>query len=83
MHPIRMHLIPAAWRASNYLMSVGGMSRVDVVNRALQIARFVIEAERDGKELLLRDPTDGSVERVRITDGVAPAEPDNSEETRP
>jgi len=58
-------LIVAAVQAVATLMRITGMSKTDVINRAVQVYAFLAEQMEDGKEVLLRDEQ-GGVERVHI-----------------
>lgn len=57
--------IPVALRAVDYLMSVTGLSKTDVINRSVQIYQYLEERKHEGYEVYLRD-ADGNVERLRI-----------------
>jgi hypothetical protein len=49
-------LIPAAASALDTACIVEGLPGVDIVNRALQLYAFVVQAHQDGNELLVRRP---------------------------
>ncbi len=58
-------LIPGANAALERLVRRTGLSKTDVLNRAVQIYDLVEEGKERGAELALRH-SDGSFERVRI-----------------
>lgn len=58
-------LIPSAVRAVALLMSLTGLSKTDILNRAVQVYEFIEEQKQSGKEILVRDK-DGTFERVHI-----------------
>ncbi|MCF3961545.1 hypothetical protein [Streptomyces fuscigenes] len=58
-------LIVAAVQAVTMLMKMTGLSKTDVINRAVQIYAFLAQQMADGKEVVLRDK-DGNLERVHI-----------------
>ncbi|GHE61394.1 hypothetical protein [Streptomyces capitiformicae] len=58
-------LIVQTLRALMHIMSVTGMSKTDIINRAVQIYDFVLTHQGDDKELLLRSK-DGTIEKVHI-----------------
>jgi hypothetical protein len=62
----RLHvlLIPASSEALGKATATG-VSKTDVVNRAIQLYAFVTEQQAAGSDLLLRTP-EGEVERVRL-----------------
>lgn len=62
---ITVGLIKQSDDALTYLTEATGHSKTDVVNRALQLYRFVAEAERRGAVVLLRDEA-GNTERVHF-----------------
>lgn len=63
----RLHvlLIPASSEALGNTVTTSGLSKTDVVNRAIQLYAFVTESQAAGNDLLLRTP-EGEVERVRL-----------------
>jgi hypothetical protein len=48
------------------LQSLTGLSKTDIVNRAVTLYAFVTEQTTAGKDLLVRDGNTGEVERVRL-----------------
>jgi ribosomal protein L6P/L9E len=58
-------LIPTAVRAVATLIRITGLSKTDVINRAVQVYAFLAQEMADGKEVLLRDEQ-GNTERVHI-----------------
>ncbi len=58
-------LIATAAQAVATLMRLTGLSKTDVINRAVQVYAFLAQQMADGKELLLRDE-EGNAERVHI-----------------
>ncbi|MGI5402247.1 hypothetical protein ACQEVG_22945 [Streptomyces sp. CA-135486] len=58
-------LVPPAVKAIAELTERSGLSKTDVINRAVQIYAY-LEAQKDeGRDLLLRG-SDGSLERLHI-----------------
>lgn len=68
MQTERLHtnLIPQAAADLEAETTASKMNRADVVNRALQLYHFLMEEERDGREICVRDKKTGAVERVKI-----------------
>jgi hypothetical protein len=62
-HKVTVNLIPRAWAAADDTASLLGLSRTDVINRALQAYAWFERATADGGEVLIRSK-DGGVERV-------------------
>ncbi|MEU6541231.1 hypothetical protein [Streptomyces sp. NPDC047000] len=58
-------LIVQTLRALTHIMTVTGMSKTDILNRAVQIYDFVLTQSENDKELLLRSK-DGTIEKVHI-----------------
>ncbi|MFB6963170.1 hypothetical protein ACFCYB_40985 [Streptomyces sp. NPDC056309] len=58
-------LIATAAQAVGTLMRITGLSKTDVINRAVQVYAFLAQQMADGKEILLRDE-EGNTERVHI-----------------
>ncbi|GCD37997.1 hypothetical protein OEIGOIKO_05807 [Streptomyces chrestomyceticus JCM 4735] len=58
-------LVPPAVEAVNRLTAATGLSKTDVINRAVQVYGFIEDRIRDGDEVLLRN-RDGEIERVHI-----------------
>ena len=64
-HKVTVNLIPKAWEAANATATLLGLSRTDVINRALQAYAFLEQATADGSEVLVRS-SDGKVEQVKF-----------------
>ena len=62
---ITVGLTTKANAAVNWLAERTGMSKTDVVNRAVQLYQFVEQQEADGAQLGLIRP-DGSVDRMHM-----------------
>ncbi|MEU7649928.1 hypothetical protein [Streptomyces huasconensis] len=58
-------LIATAAQAVATLMHLTGLSKTDVINRAVQVYAFLAQQMAEGKEILLRDE-EGNTERVHI-----------------
>jgi hypothetical protein len=58
-------LVPAAVQAVRELTELSGLSKSDVINRAVQVYAFLAREMADGRQVLLRTE-DGSLERVHI-----------------
>ncbi|MET8811869.1 hypothetical protein ABZW47_07690 [Streptomyces sp. NPDC004549] len=58
-------LVPPAVEAIGKLVEVTGLTKTDVINRAVQIYAFLEERMAEGSEVVLRDPN-GQYERVHI-----------------
>ncbi|WP_461010714.1 hypothetical protein [Streptomyces capparidis] len=58
-------LVPPAVEAINQLTAATGLTKTDVINRAVQVYAFIEERIRGGNDVLLRNP-DGETERVLI-----------------
>ncbi|MFI9569512.1 hypothetical protein [Streptomyces rishiriensis] len=58
-------LIATAAQAVATLMRLTGLSKTDVINRAVQIYAFLAQQMAEGKEIFLRDE-EGNTERVHI-----------------
>ncbi|AOP46064.1 hypothetical protein SL103_07250 [Streptomyces lydicus] len=57
--------VPAAVQAVHDLTEVSGLSKSDVINRAVQVYAFLAREMAGGRQLMLRNE-DGSLERVHI-----------------
>jgi hypothetical protein len=64
-HKVTVNLIPKAWDAANETAERLGLSRTDVINRALQAYAFLERATADGSEVLVRS-RDGHLEQVKF-----------------
>jgi hypothetical protein len=58
-------LVPPAVEAIGQLTAATGLTKTDVINRAVQIYAFIEERMREGSDVLLRN-RDGETERVHI-----------------
>ncbi|WP_411080626.1 hypothetical protein [Streptomyces sp. cmx-18-6] len=58
-------LVPPAVDAVNKLTAATGLSKTDVINRAVQVYAFIEERLHGGSDLLLRNQ-DGETEHVHI-----------------
>ncbi|MEW2310566.1 hypothetical protein AB0918_18285 [Streptomyces sp. NPDC006864] len=58
-------LVPPAVQAVAELTESTGLSKADVINRAVQIYAFLETQKRDGADILLRGP-DGPPEKLHI-----------------
>lgn len=52
-HKVTVNLIPKAWDAANTTAARLGMSRTDVINRALQAYAFLEEAVAEGAQIVV------------------------------
>ncbi len=57
--------VPPAVQAIAELTECTGLSKADVINRAVQIYAYLDAQRRDGADLLLRGP-DGGLEKLHI-----------------
>lgn len=62
---ITVGLIPKTWDSLDWLVAQTGMSKTDVINRAVQLYRFTEQAAAEGSRLALIRP-DGTVNQVHI-----------------
>ncbi|MFD9999826.1 hypothetical protein [[Kitasatospora] papulosa] len=58
-------LVPPAVEAISKLVETTGLTKTDVINRAVQIYAFLEDRMGDGNEVMLRS-ADGELERVHI-----------------
>ena len=63
---ITVGLIPKVFNELDLLQQVTGLSKTDLVNRAISLLLFVTDQTAAGKQLLVRDVTSGEVERVHL-----------------
>lgn len=63
---ITVGLIPKAVADLEQLQDSTGLSKTDLVNRAVSLSAFVTEQLNAGNELLLRNPESGEVSRVHL-----------------
>jgi hypothetical protein len=62
LHKITVKLIPRAWDAANETAALLGLTRTDVINRALQVYAYFERQIADGSEVFIRSK-DGEMER--------------------
>jgi len=62
---VTVNLIPKAWDAANATATLLGLSRTDVINRAIQAYAFFEQTRADGSEVFVRS-ADGSMTQVRF-----------------
>jgi hypothetical protein len=62
LHKITVKLIPRAWDAANETATLLGLTRTDVINRALQMYAYFERRIADGSEVFIRSK-DGEMER--------------------
>jgi hypothetical protein len=63
---ITVGLIPKVVAELEELQESTGLSKTDLVNRAISLLGFVMQQTDAGAELLLRDPKTGDVGRVHL-----------------
>ena len=63
LRKVTVNLIPKAWAAAGDAAERLGLTRTDVINRALQAYAFLEEQIAAGAEVLVRQP-DGTVRQV-------------------
>lgn len=63
---ITVGLIPKVADELDHLRDVTGLSKTDLVNRAVSLSAFVTDRLNEGYELVLRDPELGVQERVHL-----------------
>jgi hypothetical protein len=56
---ITVALVPKAAADLQYLLDKTGLSKTDLVNRALQLYKFVEESTATGREVIVRDKNTG------------------------
>ncbi|WP_424533766.1 hypothetical protein ACOZ38_25875 [Sphaerisporangium viridialbum] len=59
-------LIPKSSEALQRSLDRTGLTKTDLVNRAIALFDFIDEQLNSGKELLLRDPVSGEVQLIRL-----------------
>jgi hypothetical protein len=60
-HKVTVNLIPKAWDAANETASLLGLSRTDVINRALQAYAFLEQAVAEGAQIVVTRKTGSEV----------------------
>ena len=63
---ITVALIPRAGADLQRLVDTNGLSKTDIVNRAITLYEFIDEQLRAGRELIIRDPGTGESQLVRL-----------------
>ena len=63
---ITVALIPKAASDLQGLQERSGLSKTDLVNRAISLYEFIDAQLREGKEVLIRDPAKGETQRVHL-----------------
>jgi len=58
LHKVTVNLIPRAWAATEETAALLGLSRTDVINRALQVYAFFEQELAAGSVLLVRNGDD-------------------------
>lgn len=61
-----LNLIPAAVEALAHETDVSGLSRTDVMNRAVQLYSMLMDEQRVGKQIHLMEPDTKDLFRVRV-----------------
>jgi hypothetical protein len=61
---ITVALIPKAGADLQHLLDKTGLSKTDLVNRAISLYEFVDESTRADREVLIRDKTTGETQAV-------------------
>jgi hypothetical protein len=65
LHRVTVNLIQLAWDAANETAAQKGLTRTDVINRALQVYAYFERRIADGDEVLIRS-RDGELTRERF-----------------
>jgi hypothetical protein len=65
LHKVTVNLIPKAWEAVNETAARLGLSKTDVINRALQSYAYFDQVTADGGEVFVRSG-DGNVNQVKF-----------------
>lgn len=60
-HKVTVNLIPKAWDAANETAERLGLSRTDVINRALQAYAFLEQAVAEGAQIVVARKTGSEV----------------------
>jgi hypothetical protein len=63
---ITVALIPKAASDLQSLQERSGLSKTDLVNRAISLYEFIDAQLREGKEVLIRDPGKNETQRVHL-----------------
>jgi hypothetical protein len=63
---ITVALIPKAASDLQSLQERSGLSKTDLVNRAISLYEFIDAQLREGKEVLIRDPAKDETQRVHL-----------------
>lgn len=63
---ITVALIPKAAEALQQLMESTGLSKTDIVNRALTLYEYIDSQQAAGNDMILRDKKTGDAEVIRL-----------------
>lgn len=63
---ISVSLVPKASEELEALQARTGLSKTDIVNRAISLYALIAEEESRGQEILLRDQSTGEKQRLRF-----------------
>lgn len=63
---VTVTLIPKAAEDLQRLQESTGLSKTDIVNRAIRLYEFIEEQLRLGRDVLTRDQVTGQVEKIQI-----------------
>ena len=63
---ITVALIPKAADDLQRLTAVTGLSKTDIVNRAVSLYEFIESQIREGNDLLIRDPKTGETQLIKF-----------------
>jgi len=64
LHKVTVNLTQKSWDAANETAALLGLSRTDVINRALQAYAWLEQQAADGAEVLVQQ--DGETDRVKF-----------------
>ena len=65
-HKVTVNLIPKAWNAANETTALLGLSRTDVINRALQAYAWLERELAEGSEVIVRSKDGGVEQRLKL-----------------
>lgn len=63
---ITVALVPKASEGLQHLTATTGLSKTDVVNRAITLYEYIDSQLADGRDLILRDPRTGETQIIRL-----------------
>jgi hypothetical protein len=63
---ITVALVPKASEGLQHLMASTGLSKTDVVNRAITLYEFIDSELNQGHDLIVRDPQTGESQVIRL-----------------